>query len=486
MALNRWPIDKLLTFLGFTFLFILIIPTGAYLMSYITASAERNLYEHGLSHAETIGSQVVDLILTGDRLSLHDVLSNVAANDSDVRFICIEDKDGSVIAHTFHGGFPRSLQQLWKANRDQIIRFRTVNGTVIDISTPIVSGQLGYVHVGLSRVHAVKATYHLMWIMGVSLTGALMMVYIGAHLVAMKVSKPLLRLEAEVSQFPGKSIRNLLAGVSGTREVASLASSINDMATRLNSLEQERTVTQSRMIHTERLAALGELAAGLTHEIRNPLDGMLECVRYLEADQDKGKRQIKYLPMIRAGLERINNVMQQMLTYSRSGYEPSDDVSPTGDIMDSLELMLKGKIESKSIKLTWVKPGSCVCLCNKQVMLQVLLNLVLNAFEAVNTSKNPEVRVEAQCDTQWVYISVEDNGNGISETNRERIFDPFFTTKPRGKGTGLGLSISRQLVLAVGGELELINEPSLLGGARFVIRIPRIDQQGQNNAKCES
>jgi len=94
-------------------------------------------------------------------------------------------------------------------------------------------------------------------------------------------------------------------------------------------------------------------------------------------------------------------------------------------------------------------------------------------FEAVDGRPEPEVLIEAKCDSQMVYIAVEDSGPGIPEDIREKIFDPFFTTKPSGKGTGLGLSISRQLVLAVGGELELSKECSRLGGARFLIRIPK-------------
>ncbi|HDY87017.1 MAG TPA: HAMP domain-containing histidine kinase [bacterium] len=244
------------------------------------------------------------------------------------------------------------------------------------------------------------------------------------------------------------------------------------MANRLDSLEHERSITQAQMVHTEKLAALGELAAGLTHEIRNPLDGMLECVHYLEVDPNKGARQAKFLPMIRNGLQRINEVMQQMLTFARSGNISTTEVCHTAEIIDSLELMLQGQLMSHKIKLTWHKPGTCVCLCNKQGILQALLNLVLNSVDAVEKSSDPEILIDAQCDSQWVYIAVEDNGPGIPETLREKIFEPFYTTKSSGEGTGLGLAISRQLVRAVGGDLELSQEPSVLSGARFTIRIP--------------
>ena len=136
--------------------------------------------------------------------------------------------------------------------------------------------------------------------------------------------------------------------------------------------------------------------------------------------------------------------------------------------------MLQGKLESIQIRLTWHKPGGCLCLCNRQGVLQALLNLVLNAVDAAAKSSDPEVLIEAKCDSLWVYFAVDDNGPGVSAEIREKIFEPFFTTKPSGKGTGLGLAISRQLVRAAGGDLELSHEPSQLGGARFVIHTPRV------------
>ncbi|MFC1528368.1 ATP-binding protein [Candidatus Latescibacterota bacterium] len=481
MALNRWSLDRLLTWIGTAALIVLFVPMGLYLMMNIATSTERNLFEHGQSIASTLGEQIVDILLLNDRLSLYDVITKAASADNKVIYISIENEKGTVVAHTFPDKHPRALQNLWRSNYDQTLYFRTQDGPVIDISIPIVSGQLGSIHVGLSRIQAVEATYQLMWFIGISLSGALMIVFAGAHFVAVKMSRPLRKLESVVSQFPQKSLPNSLPGISGTSEVKSLAFGITEMVRRLNSLEHERAITQAHMVHTERLAALGELTAGLTHEIRNPLDGMLECVRYLETDEKKGKRSTKFLPMIRVGLERINEVMQHTLTFARSGNDITFEVCATSDIVNSLELMLHGKLKSNSIRLTWHKPGTCKCLCNKQEVLQSLLNLVLNAVEAVQECTDPEIVIEAKCDSQWVYLAVGDNGCGIPEKLRDKIFKPFFTTRPIGKGTGLGLSISRQLVRAVGGELDLSPEPSPLGGANFIIRVPRMLQEERRN-----
>ena len=99
---------------------------------------------------------------------------------------------------------------------------------------------------------------------------------------------------------------------------------------------------------------------------------------------------------------------------------------------------------------------------------------MLNAAEEAEKSVEPRVLIEAKCNAQQVFLTVEDSGSGVPRELRDEIFIPFFTTKPVGKGTGLGLSISRQLIRAVGGELELSRQPSPLGGARFTIRLPKV------------
>ena len=233
---------------------------------------------------------------------------------------------------------------------------------------------------------------------------------------------------------------------------------------------------QEGTIHADRLAALGELAAGLAHEVNNPLDGMQECVRYLEADPNKSERMRKYLPMLRDGLGRIASVMQQMLIFARSSHDLPDEPLATRAIVEEMMLMVEAELQTRQIRLSFEKPGGCACLCNRYGLSQALLNLTLNAADAVRGQEDPRVLVTADCDSDWVYLTVEDSGPGVADAIREQIFDPFFTTKPVTQGTGLGLAISRQLIRAMGGELELATGRASLGGACFRIQLPRADR----------
>jgi len=162
-----------------------------------------------------------------------------------------------------------------------------------------------------------------------------------------------------------------------------------------------------------------------------------------------------------------------MLTFARSGQSVEIEEFSVAGIIESLELLVKASMQERNVRLTWQVDGVCNCLCDRDGVSQAGLNLILNAAEAANGNPDPHILIAAACDSDWVYIAVEDNGPGVPEKLRDSVFTAFFTTKPFDKGTGLGLSVSRQLIRAGGGELTLSEKNSSLGGAEFVIRLPR-------------
>lgn len=474
MALNRWSLDRLTAWIGTVVVLVLFVPMGWYLMRNISSATEQYLAERGKGLVKTLAGQIIEPVLFEDRLALHNALQMAAATDSEVRYLCVENEDGDIVAGTFAQGQPSALADLWRANSGEVILFRTKDEDLMDVSTPLLGGQLGVLHVGISRSRATGAADRLLKLVGIVLVAALFVVLVGARIIMMTVSRPLRRLEKAVSGFPQRRVKPAELAVSGTREVESLAKGVGDMVQRLELLERERARTQDRMVNAERLAALGELAAGLVHEVRNPLDGMLECVRYLQQDPDKSARADKYYPMISEGLGRIARAMREILTFARSGKDISVVECRIADVLNVSQLLVQANIMDRSVRLAWHIPKDCVCMCDPQGLAQAVLNLALNATEAAHASEQPQIRIEATFDPLWVYISVEDSGLGVPEELRGRIFQPFFTTKPSAKGTGLGLSVSRELIRAVGGDLELSPEPSPLGGARFVISLPRV------------
>ena len=471
MALNRWSLDRLTAWIGTIAVLTLFIPMGLYLIHNTSSSTEHYLSVRGKSLSRTLVGQIVKPVLVEDKLTLHDALRRAAEADSEVRYLCVRDKNGDIIASTFDEGPPSALFDLWNAPHGEVILFRTKDEPLMDVSTPLLDGQLGTLHVGVSRGRTTRAANRLLGFMGIVLVASLSVVLIGARIIMISVGKPLRRLESAVSLFPQRPVGWGELNVSGTREVESLAKGFTDMVQRLELFERDRVATQERMIHTERLAALGELAAGLAHEVHNPLDGIQECLRYLQKDPDKSTRAEKYYPMLSEGMQRIARVMRGMLTFAHSGQNISIEKCRIADVVNASQLLVQANIRGRNVVVKWQLSGNYVCMCDSQGLAQVLLNLVLNATEAAQENSDPQVRIEATCDSQWVYISVEDSGAGVSEEFRMRVFEPFFTTKAPGEGTGLGLSVSQQLIRAVGGELELSPNPGSLGGARFIIRL---------------
>jgi two-component system NtrC family sensor kinase len=255
--------------------------------------------------------------------------------------------------------------------------------------------------------------------------------------------------------------------------------------------------TQSQLIQSEKMASLGELTAGIAHEIQNPLNfvnNFSEVNKELLAEMDEGiekgnfaevkdivKNIISNEEKISHHGKRADAIVKGMLQHSRSstGVKEPTDVNALAD--EYLRLAYHGfRVKDKSFSAsTNTDLDKSIGKINvvPQDIGRVVLNLIMNAFHAVTEKQNktaaeyqPTVFLSTKRRDNYVLISVKDNGNGIPEQIREKIFQPFFTTKPTGQGTGLGLSLSYDIVKAHGGELKVETKENQ--GSEFVIHLP--------------
>jgi two-component system NtrC family sensor kinase len=240
--------------------------------------------------------------------------------------------------------------------------------------------------------------------------------------------------------------------------------------------------TQAQLIHNEKMASLGQLAAGLAHEINNPLafvvnnlfivesglDGLSAEMEshLLEPSLSKLRKARSRLGEMGEGLDRVKELVLNLRTFSRldAGEFQTVDVVET---IDAVLLLLKHKMGGRiRVEKNCVLERSLYCYAGR--LDQVLMNLIANAIDAIvgtgtifiTTSQTPELFL----------ISVRDTGTGIAEAIRSKIFDPFFTTKAVGQGTGLGLAISYGIVQDHGGSIEVQSEEGV--GTEFVVKIP--------------
>jgi signal transduction histidine kinase len=257
--------------------------------------------------------------------------------------------------------------------------------------------------------------------------------------------------------------------------------------------------TQTKLIQSEKMASLGELTAGIAHEIQNPLnfvnnfsDVNKELVDELQQELKAGKVDdaIAISNDIKDNEQKINHhgkradaIVKNMLQHSRSssGKKEATDINALAD--EYLRLAYHGlRAKDKSFNaITKTDFDNSIGKINiiPQDIGRVVLNLINNAFYAVDEKKKqsqngyePAVSVSTKTFNGKVEISVKDNGNGISQKILDKIFQPFFTTKPTGQGTGLGLSLSYDIVKAHGGELKLETREG--EGSEFIIQLPKI------------
>ncbi|HNT87097.1 MAG TPA: histidine kinase dimerization/phospho-acceptor domain-containing protein, partial [Candidatus Hydrogenedentes bacterium] len=211
----------------------------------------------------------------------------------------------------------------------------------------------------------------------------------------------------------------------------------------------ERGESEARLLQASKLASIGELAAGISHEICNPINGIINCADILIQNLEAGSDNRTYAELIRAEADRVAQIARNLLRFSRHDLEKHSRERPTALVRDVLALCAK-KIARSRIDARVEAPESLPeLLCHKEELLQVLMNLILNGIHALD-ERYPEadpdkvlsIRVRAgTCGgRRLLRFVVEDHGTGIAPAHMDRLFDPFFTTKGRDKGTGLGLS----------------------------------------------
>jgi PAS domain S-box-containing protein len=237
----------------------------------------------------------------------------------------------------------------------------------------------------------------------------------------------------------------------------------------------ERDITEElqlrdQLVHSERLSAVGELVAGVAHEINNPLQTIIGCVELMLDDQ-KDSATRRDLDVVRKEAARAGQIVRNLLSFVRRS-APDRVTADLSQLVRATVELRQYHLQQRDIQLEVdYDPSPLPVLVNREEIQQIILNLMLNAEQALIASRGRgtiAIRTAAQGRHQIVEVS--DDGPGISPELRGRIFEPFFSTKDVGEGTGLGLSISHGIASAHGGALELCGPDS--GGACFKLTLP--------------
>lgn len=232
-----------------------------------------------------------------------------------------------------------------------------------------------------------------------------------------------------------------------------------------------RKETQRRLAQTERLATLGELMAGVAHEVRNPLTAIRGYVQIIRQQTSLPVHQ-EYLSVVLKEIDSINKVIQQLLDFSRPRQSQWQQVLLNSLIEETLILVQTSGVQARITFNFEQDTGLPAIVADRELLKQVILNLLINAVQAINARGEIRIRTWQYSATQQA-VAIEDNGGGIDIALQKNIFDPFFTTKA--SGTGLGLALSQRIINAHQGDIHVASMPGC--GATFTLILP-INPQG--------
>jgi two-component system NtrC family sensor kinase len=289
---------------------------------------------------------------------------------------------------------------------------------------------------------------------------------------------------AEVRRMTVPAVASLIVVSLAALIISALMS--KRLAVRLAEADHERTVMTHQVIETGRLASIGELAAGIAHEINNPVAIMVQEAGWIDdllQDPDPASEEnlaeiTRAVGQIRTQGDRCKEITYKLLSFARKT-DPSVRQVVLNEIVEEVIGLTSQKTRYANVHIaTELEPELPPIQASPTEIQQVLLNLVNNAIDAIEEAEGT-VTVSTRTAGDDVVLEVRDTGKGIPEANLARIFDPFFTTKPVGQGTGLGLSICYGIVEKAGGSITV--ESEIEQGTTFTVSFPR-EHPNQNDA----
>ena len=246
----------------------------------------------------------------------------------------------------------------------------------------------------------------------------------------------------------------------------------------------ETELLEASLSHSERLASIGRLAAGVAHEIGNPITG-IACLAQTIRDEYDGAELNILAEQIIEQTNRTSEIVYSLVNFAHAGTNKVDSKTEFVLIkkcMQEANILISLDKKNKDLNYEIHCDPKAAILGDSQRLLQVLVNLINNARDA--SEQNDKISLVCSVDRDYVKIKVTDRGVGIEPLIRDRIFDPFFTTKEAGEGTGLGLSLVFSIVEDLNGDIDIISPVDMDKGTgtQVVLRFPRLDEEDVVNS----
>jgi len=437
-----------------------------------------------------IAERILQPIVYHDQVSMYRELDEIKSNDPSVAYVFVLDKNKKIVAQTYDVKIPYSLIEANESsgNRESIKVIHTRNFThkvIRDIAYPILDGELGTVRLGVIEENIRKDLNIASRTLILMVFSFLIIGLVGAFFFSFVITLPIKSITSRAQSLNLKDIENQefkvknlrfrsVFGIYFSDELDILVGKFNEMMNRLKRNKIELIESRNSMIQAEKLASIGTLTAGISHEINNPLAGIKNCINRINKDPENNEQNLKYFDLIKDATERIEDVVRPLLDYSRkneinlSVFSPEKLINKTLDLIEYRIKKNEVKIESRFDPDIFIKSNANLCE-------QVMFNILFNGIDAIEEKKknNQEhqgvLNIDVQKNEGEVLMAISDNGTGIPGVLQHKIFDPFFTSKDTGRGTGLGLYVSYKIILELGGTLSYKTEEGV--GTTFFVKL---------------
>ncbi len=446
----------------------------------------------GLSITDALSIPITDVLMYEDlglvteEGLIENYVSGVIEHNRDlVRYVIIADTKGTVthsnrwnlLGHRFNRALDRTA--IGQPSRVDL-RTSSWGERILEIRAPLnISTRFwGSLAIGFSLAQIDQEVRAI--VQRVALI-ALVLMFGNSILTAIYVEtliRPILGLHNTMRQA-GAGDLAARAQVRRGDEVGELAAAFNRMMDELERAREREKLRAAQLAHTEKMAAVGTLAAGVAHEVNNPLAGILTCLETIRSNPDDTEMRQRYLGLVYDGIKRIEHTVSNLLDFSRptsSRPEPTSLNHALHHVVELAQYQLRKNRVEVAFDLAQPEP---IVLADHFQMEQLFLNLVLNAVQAMPGGGT--VTLRTRMTNGNAVAEVVDTGVGIPEAIRDRIFDPFFSTREVGQGTGLGLAVSYSIVSAHGGRIEV--ESQVGQGAAFRVVLPLARMQKIEGAR---
>ncbi len=493
---NQKKIIKLPLFWKFAIISIFVIfifgSINIYLLwSSVYTSFEKEIDKRCKVLAKIVSDKALTPMVYDNFVDLYNILDEIKQSDPSISYIFLLNNTNELIAQTYDIKLPEELLHAnsLKLGEYNIKVINTSNfkyPVIRDIAYPVLNGEIGTVRLGIVEEHIqqemMEATKNLVFMIIAFLVCGLAAAMFFSYIITSPIKKisqkaQIIDLNYIDSEDYNVSLRKMVFpyNIQVYDELDVLTEKFSEMLSRLKNSYIELKETQRALTQTERLASLGTLSSGVAHEINNPISGIKNCLNRISKNPENIEQNIKYVSLIKEATDRIENVVQHLLKFSRK-QELLLEKTNLNLVIKSAISLTDHKLQSSKIKIILDLNETVFVKGSPNHLEQVFVNLLLNGSDAILERKEidhahmGEILITINQVQDKIYIHFKDNGSGIPDEIKNKIFDPFFTSKKVGKGTGLGLSVSFNLIKRHDGKIDF--NSSKLTGTEFVIELP--------------